>query len=219
MTKYQAIIFDMNGVIVDDEPLHLKADIITCKAFNLDVPSEEWPKIKGWKIQEIFTYYIDKYAKQKIDIDKIVKYKIKTYLELAKTEVETVTGVIGFVKLARQIFPKVALATSTIKELQEFVFKKFDLDEYFDIIVTAEDFDQGKPHPDAYLKAVQKLCFLPADCLVIEDSVNGVISGKSAGCTVLAVTTTYPREKLEEAGADFIFDSFQEVIDNIEKWK
>lgn len=218
MKKYKAIIFDMNGVIVDDEQLHVKADINTVKHFNLRVPLKEWPKFKGWKSQEIFSYLVRKYGDKKIDIAEMVDYKIKEYFRISKYEVKQIADAINFLKFSKKIFPQIALVTSSVKIYQKFVFKKFNLKNYFDVIVTAEEFSKGKPDPESYLKALEKLKLNPGDCLVIEDSINGVISAKKAGCKVIAITTSFKKNSLQAAGADFIFSGFKQAINHKNLW-
>ena len=87
----------------------------------------------------------------------------------------------------------------------------FNLRPFFSATVTREDIISGKPHPEPYLKATEKLGVVPANALVIEDSVNGVRSGKGAGCPVIAITTSFPRERLIEFQADYVVDSFAEL--------
>jgi HAD superfamily hydrolase (TIGR01509 family) len=218
MSNYQAIIFDMNGVIIDDEPLHVQSDILTCEKFGLHVPQEEWPKIKGWKSFEIFSYFANAYADHEIDINDMIAMKVDEYLKLAKDQAQPVVGAVDFVKFSRRKFPKVALATSTLKVLQEFTFNRFGLKEYFDAIITAEDLERGKPDPDSYLKAAAKLGVSASECLVIEDSINGIMSGKRAGCKVLSIPTSFSTAELTAAGADFVFDSFAEAVNNSNIW-
>ena len=218
MSKYQSIIFDMNGVIVDDEPIHVLTDIETCETFGLNVPSTEWPKVKGWKVEEIFKKFAELYGQAPIDVGQMVAYKTAAYLKITESKLEPIPGALKFIELSRQLFPKVGLATSTLKVLQEFVFKKFNLASFFDVVITAEDLSKGKPDPEAYLLTAKKLGVKPENCLVIEDSINGVVAGKRAGCTVLAVTTSYNQEQLKLAGADYVFDNFQEVINNQNVW-
>jgi beta-phosphoglucomutase-like phosphatase (HAD superfamily) len=87
----------------------------------------------------------------------------------------------------------------------------YDLWPFFSTIVTGQDIINGKPHPEPYLKTAKRLGVAPAKALVIEDSVNGVRSGKSAGCPVIAITTSFPRERLMELPADYVIDSFTEL--------
>jgi mannitol-1-/sugar-/sorbitol-6-phosphatase len=79
------------------------------------------------------------------------------------------------------------------------------------MIITGQDIINGKPHPEPYLKTAEKLDVAPANALVIEDSVNGVRSGKAAGCRVIAITTSFPRERLMGVQADYADDSFAEL--------
>ena len=87
----------------------------------------------------------------------------------------------------------------------------FNLRPFSSTIITAEDIVHGKPRQKPYLKTAEKLGVVPADALIIEDSVNGVRSGKAAGCPVIAITTSFPRERLVEFQADYVVDSFAEL--------
>jgi len=91
------------------------------------------------------------------------------------------------------------------------IFNKFNLSDYFDVIVTKEEIKNGKPHPEPFLKTASKIEILPENCLVIEDSDNGIIAAKKAGCLVIGITTSLSREKLQEVGADHVVDSFDEL--------
>ena len=113
----------------------------------------------------------------------------------------------GFVELADFLKPRcqMALATSNSSEVQKAVFNKFKLHKYFASIVTSEDVLVGKPHPEAYLTAFERLGLRPGECVVVEDSVNGVKSAKAAGASVIAVTHSFPRKALREA--DFVVEN------------
>jgi beta-phosphoglucomutase-like phosphatase (HAD superfamily) len=87
----------------------------------------------------------------------------------------------------------------------------FNLWPFFSTVITGQDIISGKPHPEPYLKTAEKLGVAPANALVIEDSLNGVRSGKAAGCPVIAITTSFPRELLMELQADYVVDSFAEL--------
>ena len=106
---------------------------------------------------------------------------------------------------------KLGLTTSASRSTQELTFETFGFAPYFDAIVTGEDITKGKPDPEPYLTTARKLGIDAKDCIVIEDSINGVRSGHAAGCVVIAMTTTFPREALLEAGADHVIDSFSEL--------
>jgi beta-phosphoglucomutase-like phosphatase (HAD superfamily) len=79
------------------------------------------------------------------------------------------------------------------------------------VLITGKDVVNGKPHPEPYLKAAERLGLLPQVCMVIEDSDNGIKSAKAAGCLAVGITTSFAKERLMQAGADYVVDSFSEL--------
>jgi beta-phosphoglucomutase len=108
------------------------------------------------------------------------------------------------------------LATSALRENQQRAFERFGLDCYFDAIVSGNDAQKGKPDPEPYLLTGARLDVDPAKTLVIENSVNGIRSGKAAGCKAVGLTTSFERETLEKAGADLVVDGFSELWGTLE---
>lgn len=212
MDKIKAIIFDMDGVIVDSEPIHEKAESEICREFGMGVPKDEWKNFRGKKLEDIFSYASQKYGTGKEPIEKMIERKIELYLLYALQEMQLVTG-------ARELLEKIkeskrykyALTTSGRKVQQDKILAKFSLSDFFEIMVTGDDVENGKPHPEPYLITVKKLNELSENCLVIEDSDNGIISAKSAGCKACGITTTFGSDLLESVGADIIVDDFFEL--------
>jgi len=209
--KYRAIIFDLDGVIIDSMKLHTKLEKEVCKKYKIKVPSSVSRKFPGWKIEEIFSYIVKNFSDKKIDIKRMIKDKYKAMLKLVDKEIKEVPGAIEFVKRARKFFKKTALVTSSEKKFTELILKKFNLKGSFDVVMTANDFVRGKPDPEPYLKAIKLLKVKPGECIVIEDADNGIVSAKVAGCKTIGITTTFSREKLIKAGADYIVNNFLEV--------
>ena len=126
-------------------------------------------------------------------------------------QMRLIPGSREFIQKAHKKGFKLGLTTSALQENQQRIFEMFDLSPFFSAIITSQDIINGKPHPEPYLKTAEKLGVAPANALVIEDSVNGVRSGKAAGCRVVAITTSFPRERLTELQADYVVDSFAEL--------
>ncbi len=208
--EISTLIFDMDGVIVDTEPIHVEAELLTCNNFGIEAPLSEWENFKGRTAKDIFTYLRDNFGNKEIDVNKLIDYKLKIYYQIAKEKARLIDGAFGFIKKAAEKY-ELALTTSSLKVLQELMFQKFSLDKFFNIIETGDEIINGKPDPEPYLKTVAKLKIPAETCLVIEDSDNGIISGKKAGCKVAGITTSFERKKLEKAGADYVVDSFQEL--------
>jgi len=212
MNKIKAIIFDMDGVLVDSEPIHEKAEIETCREFGMEVPKKEWDNFRGKKLEDIFSYASRKYGKGDEPIEKMIEKKIERYLFYALREMQLIDGVSEFLeKLKETQKYRYALTTSGRKVQQDQILAKIKLTDFFPIIVTADDVQSGKPNPDPYLITVEKLKELSENCLVIEDSDNGILSAKAAGCRACGITTTFSKEYLEKAGADFVVSNFQEL--------
>jgi len=215
--KYQAIIFDMDDVIIDSMKVHVKLEKAVVKKYKIKAPATVWRKFPGWKIEEIFKYLADNYGGKKIDVRRMVKDKYVRLLKLADKDIKAITGAIKFVKQSHKSFAKTALVTSSEKEFCDFILKKFSLNNDFDLAITAEDFKRGKPSPEAYLKAVKLLKIKPNQAMVIEDAVNGIVSAKAAGCLAIGITTTFPRSRLIDAGANYVVKNYSELKSLIRK--
>ncbi len=212
----KAIIFDMDGVIVDSEPIHERSEIEVCREFGMNVPKEEWDNFRGKKLEDIFSYTSQEFGTGKEPIEKMIKRKIELYLKYALREIKLIRGALDFLReLEKSQKYRYALTTSGRRNQQEKILKKLKLDDFFPIMVTAEDVRKGKPNPEPYLLTVEKLGEKPNKCLVIEDSDNGIVSAKAAGCQTCGITTTFSYKVLKMAGADLIVSNFEELSERL----
>ncbi len=209
MPTFEALLLDMDGVVIDSEPLHEEAQRIIFREFKFDVPESVFPSFKGMRETEVFERIVSDHANGRGDVDGLVAAKERAYRELL-TDLTLVPGSLTFIRNACQTY-RLALTTSSVRLDQEIVFKKFELARYFEVIVTAEDVDEPKPHPQPYLRTAERLSLDPSSCLVVEDSINGVRSAVDAGCTVAGLTTSFGADELIRAGADFTIDGFDEL--------
>lgn len=207
----KALIFDMDGVIVDSEQIHMDAEVYTCKKFGLEVPLSEWEFFKGKTAVDIFDYIVKNFGSSDVSVLDMIECKVEAYLEMAPKRMELIPNSLQFIKNNRKLFQKFALTTSSKRVAQEMIFNKFNLDSLFDVIVTGDEVVNGKPHPEPYLITVEKLELNPGQCIVIEDSDNGIISAKKAGCRVVGITTSFDRERLLKSGADLVVSDFLEL--------
>ncbi len=204
----QAIIFDMDGVIADSEPLHFEAEKTILQQRGIEAPWDEWHKFTGLTDDKIFQYLVDNFTDGRYSPEELMEAKYGIFITLLRDKLQLIPGVLEFICWARDHYPKLALTTSSTQRVQQTVFNKFELNSYFDVIVTGDHIQHGKPHPEPYLTTVNALD-VPADaCMVVEDSLSGVQSAKAAGCTVTGITTSFLRQQLFEAGADFVIDDF-----------
>lgn len=214
MSKIEAILFDMDGVVIDSEPIHEEAQRIIFREHGLAVPEALYPTFKGMTEQKVFERIVTEYGSPHHDAASLVLAKEETYRRLL-VDLQLVPGVLDFIELVHTRF-RTALTTSSVRENQRIAFERFDLDGYFEVVVTAEDIEHPKPHPQPYLTTAEKLGVRPEVCLVLEDSLHGVRSAKRAGCRVAGVTTSFDAAALQRAGADVAFDAFEELAGRLE---
>jgi HAD superfamily hydrolase (TIGR01509 family) len=201
----------MDGVLIDSEPLHEQSiialsaelgDPITSKAV-LDSFKGAPEMVMAGRLKEF-------YPASAGSPQQLILRKLDLYTELFP-QVPVLPGVIDFLQRARSRGMRFALTTSANRATQELSFRTHELGPWFEAIVTGEDIARGKPDPEPYLLTAARLGLDPSDCVVIEDSLNGVLSGKAAGCAVIAITTTFPRAALEALGPDLVIDGFNEL--------
>ena len=210
MNDLEAILLDLDGVIVDSEPLHEKAYRQTSLHLGRDLTPEEVASVKGMVDEIGAAKLLECNPGTTLSVPQVMEY----YNNLLKTmfhQMKLISGSREFIQKAHRQGFKLGLTTSASQENQQRLFEMFDLWPFFSTIVTGQDIINGKPHPEPYLKTAERLGVAPANALVIEDSVNGVRSGKSAGCSVIAITTSFARERLMELQADYVVDSFTEL--------
>lgn len=205
----KGILFDMDGVLVDSEAFIFKATQLMFSEYGILVQHEdalpfvgtgENRYISGIGESNGFTVNIER--------DKARTYEI--YEEITHGKLEALPGVHEFIGQCKLNGIKMAVASSadSVKigiNLREIGIKA----ETFDAIISGEDVERKKPFSDIYLLAAERIGLKPEDCLVIEDAVSGIAAGKAAGAQCLALTTSFPSEKLSQA--DWIFKDLSEV--------
>ncbi len=211
----KGVIFDLDGVIVNTEPLHELCEKQILKRYNVRVSKEIFEKIKGLSDVDAFRFYISHF---KIDEHPslLIDKKKQLYIKLLKRKARLYPGFKTLAKQCKQKF-KIGLATSSSKQNVHILLKHFDIKQYFDALVTAEDVRLTKPYPDPYLKIAEKLHIKPNQCLVIEDSIHGITAAKTAGAKCIAVSTTFSKKKLQETSVDGVVGSLCDL--SLEKIK
>jgi HAD superfamily hydrolase (TIGR01509 family) len=175
-----------------------------------DLTPEELASLKG-SVDEIGAAKRLEYnPAATLSVPQVMEYQNNLYKTMFN-QMRLIPGSREFIQKAHKQGLKLGLTTSALRENQQRVFEVFDLWPFFSTIITGQDILNGKPHPEPYLKTAEALGVAAAKALVIEDSVNGVRSGKAAGCRVVAITTSFARERLMELQADYVVDSFAEL--------
>jgi beta-phosphoglucomutase len=225
----KAIIIDFNGVIVNDEPLHFMAMRDVVFEFGIILTEQEyWSRYLPFDDENCLKAICDNYSVRLSSAQKehALKHKAERYMALIGDQYPLTPGAAEFVMGASERYP-LALASGARRDEIERTLKAASLADCFKVIVAAEDFSLGKPHPESFLLALNLLnrslnrdsSILPGECLVIEDAIAGVQGAQAAGMKCLAVTTSYPSEKLRDADrvvpslAELRIESLEEIFE------
>lgn len=209
---YNTIFFDLDGVIVDSEPIHAKAKKITLDHFGIEYDLSLINQFKGQTDESFFKTIIEKYAVHKLDFKILLNKKQSVFLDILP-EMNLVKGFNSFINLVKSSDCRTALVSSTSTFSLDLIDKEFDIKKYFEILITEEDTQYHKPHPAPYLSAFDKMKTKKENTLIIEDSPNGIQSAKEAGGKVYALTTTFTTDRLSEANQ--VFNGYKELSNKV----
>lgn len=205
----KAVIFDMDGVMIDSEPLWEKTEKIMMARKGLVYNPVYREKIVGLGQKESAVLLKETFSLEQ-DIEQIINERISVLFDIYDKELELVEGLMNLIEDVSKNSLKVALASSSPKRVIDFVLDKFDLNGYFNPVVSGDMVENGKPEPDIYVYTADRLGLESRECVVIEDSINGVISAKAAGMYCIAV----PDKRLDPGGfnkADMILSDLESV--------
>jgi len=208
--NHKAVIFDLDGVLVDTGQFHRQAWYELTRQEGWPFSDEFFSKTFGMQNHLILPLL----AGRQMSAEEIKYYsdwKEACYRRLNEGRLQLLPGARELLGELKQNGFKLAIGTSTPPENLQFIMKHTRIADFFDAFVDAADVQRSKPDPDTFLKAAAKLNMDPARCVVVEDAPAGVQAGKAGGMPVIAVTNTRPAEELAAAGADRIIASLTEL--------
>ena len=201
-----AVIFDMDGVIIDSNPHHKISLRQFCEKYGYKLSDEELiKKIYGRTNKEWIATLFGK-PLTAAELSAYGEEKEKLFRDIYEKDIKALPGLEDFLKKLRENNIPNAIGTSAPRSNVDFVLDQLHLRKYFDVILDESNVNHGKPNPEIYLKVAAKLQYPPEQCIVFEDSLSGVASAQAAGCKVVGVTTTHSKEEL--AHTDFVIDDF-----------
>ncbi len=213
MTKeIKAVIFDMDGVLIDSEPLWRKAMIEGFASIGVLITEEDCKKTTGNRLKEVVEYWFEKLDILDFLPTEIEHRIINTLVKLINKEGKAISGVIEVINFCNNKNIKIGLATSSSNQLMEAVLEKLKLKNTFKSSISAENMEYGKPHPEVFLICASQLQISPLECIVIEDSINGVIAAKAAFMRVIALPEQENISNHKFSIADYKLNNMQEVL-------
>lgn len=190
MMKYKVALFDLDGVVFDTEPQYTVFWGGIARQYHPEQPGLEHT-IKGSTLEQIFgKFFADVPSEHASIVERLNVFE-------QQMRYEYVAGFERFVTTLRSHGVRTAIVTSSNRPKMEAVYAQHpELNGYFDAILTSEDFSESKPSPDCYIKGAEHFGVLPEECVVFEDSFNGLESGRESGAYVVGLSTTNPAEQI-----------------------
>lgn len=209
----EAVIFDLDGTLIDSMWVWKSIDMEYLGKRNISVPRELNKELEGMSFEEVAEFFKDRFDIED-SVEEIVAEWNKMAWDKYENEVKLKPGVREFLKYLKNNNIKTGIATSNSRSLAKLVLKANNIDKYIDKIVTSTEVSKGKPEPDVYLKVAKGLNLNPANCLVFEDVVNGIIAGKRANMKVCAIYDEASKNTTEEKQktADYYITDFEEIV-------
>lgn len=193
----KAIIFDVDGVLVDNIGLHFKAWSIFCGDYGLPPLTETAFREKLFgKTNHDTLEFLFKQTFSNPEVTKFSEIKENLYRQLAKNELKPLEGLVVFLDYLKKETIPYGIASSGPRINIDFILKQTSLTSYFNLITDASQVSRGKPDPEVFLITAAKLGVDPAGCLVFEDSFMGIEAAQRAGMQVVGVATTYSKNEL-----------------------
>jgi len=208
------VLFDMDGVIIDSEPLWSEAERQLLTRRNLTYSEELKPLLMGLDSREAVRILRKRYDLDE-PVDDLVDERNQLVSELIQKHGQTIPHAVDLIRQAREAGLKTALASSSPYSLVELVVDKLKIGPLLDLVLSGDEVSRGKPAPDIYLAAAKTLGVAPECCLVIEDAPNGVRAAKAAGMRCVAITTGVSKADL--VAADRVVEDFRS-LDLISLW-
>lgn len=205
----EAVILDMDGVLVDSEPLHLEATNRILASRGHELTESESHAYLGQDDRALFDALRERFGMED-STEALIEERVRVVLELIEAGVVPRPGVPELIVGLKMRGYPMALASSSFRTVVDAMLEALGLERSFDVVVTGEDVERSKPAPDIFLEAARRLGMEPTECLVFEDAPHGVAAARAAGMTVVAVRT---RENHH-----FAFEDAARVYDGFERF-
>lgn len=212
-------IFDMDGLLIDSEPLWREVEIELFTSLDVPITEDRCRETTGLRTDETVGYWFERYPWEGVSPGEVTQKLEEMIIDLVKERGMALPGVESVLMLMHNTMQYVALASSSRMMLIEVALGKLNIRDYFDEIHSAEHESFGKPHPGVYITTAQKLGVKPMQCVVFEDSLNGVLAAKTARMKCIAVpekeSRNDPRYAIADLKINSLVDLDQKLLDKV----
>lgn len=198
---FEALIFDMDGLMIDSERLYWEVERSIARSYGREVRGETLWKMMGRRPIEGMRIFVEEVGLP-ISVEETLALRDRRMREKYRNEAEAMPGLFSILAAFCGKL-KLAVCTGAQEEFMEIALGRLKIREKFDVLQASDEIEKGKPDPEIYLKTCARLGLEPRQCIVLEDSSNGCLAGKRAGCYTIAVPSDYSRGQ-DFGSADYI---------------
>ena len=207
----------MDGVLIDSEPFWKMAEKKVFAKVRIIMTTEMCNLTMGYRINEVAEYWYERMPWQGKTKEEVAREIVNEVINEINENGKAMKGALSLLQWLRNDNYKIALASSSSMEIIQAVLEKLNIRDFFDVVQSAEHEEYGKPHPAVFISAAKRLDIHPMYCIVIEDSVNGVIAAKAAKMKAVAVPDASLRSDKRFMIANLIVDSLEEITPEVVK--
>ena len=208
----KAVLFDMDGLMFDTERLYINAWKKAGEKLGIPIGDEFLLQSRGMVRADSSKLFMELYHPNR-SYDEIIDVRQEFFEEELKKGIVCKKGLLKLLQFLKENEYKIALATSTPRERAFRLIRETDTEKFFGALAFGDSVEKGKPEPDIFLKAAELVGIEPQNCLVLEDSNNGLIAGKRAGCKVIMIPDLVPAKQEVESILDAKLEDLEQVID------
>jgi beta-phosphoglucomutase family hydrolase len=205
----EAVIFDLDGVIVESERAHIESEKQVMRKYGIEIGEDELHTFTGTTAKHMFTELKRKYRLD-APLERLLEEKDEILFRLLEEDSEPTKGVLEVIRKLRMLRVKLAIASSSRRKLLKFLVDKLGVEGFFDVIVSGDDIVFGKPDPEIFLKCAERLGVRVECCVVVEDAELGVLAAKRAGMKCVGYLNP-ESGKQDLSLADVVVDDFSNL--------
>ena len=214
MAKLKGLVFDMDGTLVDNLAYHFAAFEEYAKREGFELLEPVTLKHNGMHLKDIFPILFGEKVVEEHTLEKLTIGKESMYREMYRPHIAPIAGLIELLHAAKEAGVKCAIGSSGCRENVEMILEGLNIADLMDVTISGSDVTHGKPHPEIFATAIERMGLKPEECIVVEDAVNGILAGVAAGSKCIAITTTATAEELKAAGANMCISDYTMVTIN-----
>ncbi|GGO65733.1 hexitol phosphatase HxpB [Bowmanella pacifica] len=211
--QLQAVIFDMDGLLIDSEPLWRQAEQEVFATVGIRLTESMCFQTTGLSTEEVVQYWYNVFSLERQDAQEVARRLEDRVIELVQRKGQALPGVYDLLKHCQNLGLTLAVASGSVSRLIEAVLDKLQLRDYIGLYHSAEHEVAGKPNPAVYLTTLDKLALDAAQCVAFEDSARGAQAAKAAGLFTIAVPEAGHKDPGQFAMADILLDSLEQALD------